>query len=100
MGDFVWMAVSSTLPPTWDSSRSKRLNLVLCCSTMASGTIKASWRRLTWAGGRWLKSPAGTFGDWGWLKTSKSSSKSETSTTCSSSLIASWKGVASSSAVY
>ena len=63
---------------------------------MASGTVEVSWKWITWAEGRRLKPPVGTSGDWGWLKTSKS----ETWTTSSSSLIVGREGTTSSSAVY
>ena len=39
MESLAWIAFSSMLPPTWDSNRSKRLVLVLRCSTMAFGSF-------------------------------------------------------------
>lgn len=52
---------------------------------------------LTCAEGRWLKSTSEGSGDCGWLKTSKSSSESETSTTFAIASGIGWKEVASSS---
>ena len=45
------------------SNRSRRLVLVLCCSTMAFGIERASCVWLAWARGRSLKSPVGASGD-------------------------------------
>ena len=81
VGGLVWMATSSTVPPTWDSRSSRRLVLDLRCSTIVSGMLGASWMLLTYARGRWLKSTREGFGVWSWSKISNSSSKSETSTT-------------------
>ena len=47
VGGLVWMATWSALPPAWDSRSSKRLVLALRCSTVASGTLAASWMLLT-----------------------------------------------------
>ena len=43
----VWTTFLGMLPLAWDSNRSRRLVLILCCSTMASGVGEASWVWLT-----------------------------------------------------
>ena len=51
-------------------------------------------------GGRWSRTPVEVSGDKGRLKTSKSSSKLETSTVSSFSLVVGWDKVATSSTVH
>ena len=73
VGGLDWTAFSVTLPPVWDSSRSRRLVLILRYNPIASG-IKGSfcvW--FTYARGRWLKSPMEASREWSQLKISKSS---------------------------
>ena len=81
-----------------------RLALSLHCIPIAFEIEESSCIWLTWAKGKWLKSLVGDFGDWGWLKTSKSFSESSTSTTVSysssSPLTAGCEGVVSSLALY
>ena len=75
----------------------RRPALGLRCILMSFGRWESPWAWLVCAGGGWPRSPDGVSGDKGWLKTSKSSLESETSTTSSFSLIVGWDGVASSS---
>ena len=95
MGGFGWIAFSMMLPPAWDSSKSRRLILVLRFSPIASEMEGSSCVWLTCAEGRWLKSPMGASGDLSRLNTSKLSLESKTSTISSSSLIIGWEEVTS-----
>ena len=98
------------LTPSWDFMTSRRLVLGLHCIPMASKMEGYPCVWLTWAEGKWLKSPTGTSGDSSWLKTSKSSSDSSSelsilttfpfSSSSFSSLVAGWERVASSSALH
>ena len=92
----VWTATSGIDPLVWDLRSSSRLVLGFLCCTIVSGMSEGSWMSLTWAGRR-LKVALGESGDWGWLKASKSSLESETSTTLIASSRTKWEEVATSS---
>ena len=80
---------------------SRRPALGLRCIPMASGMKRSPCVRLTSIGGRWLKSPVNSSGDWGWLKTLKLSLELDTSTTPPSSfVVAGCDGLAASSTLY
>ena len=79
-GSLAWEGFSGALPPVEDSITSNRPVLCFLCIPMSVGMAASSWVWFVCTGKGLSRSPIGASGDRGWLKASKSSSKSDTST--------------------